>query len=575
MARRIVTLAPSEQAVLDRLTVRLLRPDEQARWDELITTRHYLHNAHLVGEQLRYVAETDGQWQALLGGSAPAYHLKGRDTWIGWSAEQRRARLHLLANNARFLVLTEPGQLPNLASRALALCCARLSADWQARYGHPVVAVESFVDTQLTRGTAYKAAGWQALGATAGFTRVNEDFYLAHARPKTLFVRWLHQKAAPWLRALQLPPTLAPHEKKVVPRCPQSVEELQSLWWHLHRTVPEARSALGLRHKQATVLAITLSCLLTGHRGGYRQAALFAQGLTQVQRRHLRCWRHEKTSRFDVPSENCFFRVLSAVDVAALGRALVSWQAARTSSARWPNPAGAGSTWNACRPKPMKFPPRARSSHAGNSTARSPCWMRCTRRSRRPAKLCRTRVGIMSSSSKATSRDCWPKRASSCRRAFPPQVVTREDNRGRRERRALAVRTVDSAQMGFPHARQLARLERQAGSGEKETVWVITSLGPEQAGPERLLELTRAYWGIENGGHGRLDNSGDEDRCRVRHPVAATALAWLRRFILGEFTVWARGQPKARDRTLPTFYARFRRNSWSAVHFVCAPTARV
>jgi Domain of unknown function (DUF4338) len=328
MARRIVTLAPSEQAVLDRLTVRLLRPDEQARWDELITTRHYLHNAHLVGEQLRYVAETDGQWQALLGWSAPAYHLKGRDTWIGWSAEQRRARLHLLANNARFLVLTEPGQLPNLASRALALCCARLSADWQARYGHPVVAVESFVDTQLTRGTAYKAAGWQALGATAGFTRVNQDFYLAHDRPKTLFVRWLHQKAAPWLRAPQLPPTLAPHEKKVVPRCPQSVEELQSLWWHLHRTVPESRSALGLRHKQATVLAITLSCLLTGHRGGYRQAALFAQGLTQVQRRHLRCWFNEKTSRFDVPSENCFFRVLSAVAVAALGRALVSWQAA-------------------------------------------------------------------------------------------------------------------------------------------------------------------------------------------------------------------------------------------------------
>ena len=315
--------------MLDRLTVRLLRPDEQARWEELITTGHYLHNAHLVGEQLRYVAEADGQWLALLGWSAPAYHLKGRATWIGWSSEQRRARLHLLANNARFLVLSAPGQLPNLASRALALCCARLSDDWQAAYGHPIVAVESFVDTQLTRGTAYKAAGWQALGATAGFTRVNEDFYLAHDRPKTLFVRPLHKKAASWLRAPQLPPTLAPHEKKVVPRCPQPVDKLESLWWHLHRAVPESRSALGLRHKQATVLAITLACLLTGQRGGYRHAALFAQGLTQVQRRHLRCRFNEKTRRFEAPRENCFFRVLAAVDLPALGRALVSWQMAR------------------------------------------------------------------------------------------------------------------------------------------------------------------------------------------------------------------------------------------------------
>ena len=105
-------------------------------------------------------------------------------------------------------------------------------------------------------------------------------------------------------------------------------------------------------------------------------------------------------------------------------------------------------------------------------------------------------------------------------------------------------------------------------------MWVITSLGPEAAGPERLLELTRAYWGIENGGHGRLDNSADEDRCRVRHPVAATALAWLRRFLLGEFAAWARGQPRARDRTLPTFFAHFGRSAWAAVHFVCAPPRR-
>ncbi len=63
----------------------------------------------------------------------------------------------------------ERQQLPNVASRRLALCCQRLSADWLARWGHPIVAVESFVDAQPFRGTAYKASGWTMLGPTSGY----------------------------------------------------------------------------------------------------------------------------------------------------------------------------------------------------------------------------------------------------------------------------------------------------------------------------------------------------------------------------------------------------------------------
>jgi hypothetical protein len=329
MARRSVWLNPEEQAVLDQVRVRLIAPDEKIRWDDLIATRHYLKNATLVGEQLRYVVEYDGQWLALLGWSAAAYHLKGRDSWIGWSNPQRRRRLHLLANNARFLLLTQPGQLPNLATRALALCCQRLSADWQAAYGHPILAVESFVDAQLFRGTAYKAAGWQALGATAGYTRVSEDFYVVHDRPKTLYVRLLHKRAGQWLRRPQLPHTLARYEREVKPRCRQSAPELGSLWEHFHRTVPDQRCLKGMRHKQATVLAITIAWLLTGQRGGYRAITLFAQDLTQAQRIRLRCWRNPKTKEYEVPGENCFYRVLSAVPITQLGQALVDWQSAR------------------------------------------------------------------------------------------------------------------------------------------------------------------------------------------------------------------------------------------------------
>lgn len=326
MAKPSVWLNPQEQAVLDRVVVRLIAPGERVRWDDLIATRHYLKNATLVGEQLRYVAELDGQWLALLGWSAAAYHLKGRDAWIGWSVEQRRRRLHLLANNARFLVLTEPGQLPNLATRVLALCCQRLAEDWQAAYGHPILAVESFVDAQLFRGTAYKAAGWQALGCTSCFTRVAEDFYVAHDRPKTLYARPLHKRAAQWLRRPQLPPDLAPFERAVPPRCRQHAGQLGSLWEHLHRRVPEQRSLKGMRHKQATVLAITIAWLLTGQRGGYRAIALFAQSLAQAQRRWLRCWKNPHTGQLEAPTENCVYRVLSTVPIAELGQALVEWQ---------------------------------------------------------------------------------------------------------------------------------------------------------------------------------------------------------------------------------------------------------
>ena len=122
---------------------------------------------------------------------------------------------------------------------------------------------------------------------------------------------------------------------------------------------------------------------------------------------------------------------------------------------------------------------------------------------------------------------------------------------------------VSPEQMGFAHVLQLARLERiralKSGKQEVETVWLITSLRPEQANAARLLELARQYWCIENGLHYRLDVSAGEDRCRVRHPVAATVLGILRRAVQGEYRAWARRQSKARERTCPAFREKMSR----------------
>jgi len=322
-----------EQHVLAHLVVRPVTEVERPRWKAEVTAHHYLKNATLVGEHLCYVAEYQGTWLALLGWSAPARHLRPRDAWIGWSHEHLAARRHFLANNARFVILADPHQLPNLASRALALCTARLSADWQARWGHPLVAVESFVDGQLFRGTAYKAAGWRRLDDTRGYARVAEDFYERHDRPKQLWVRALEDKSFRALRAAALPPALAPLEKEPpLPRerCRVATRRLVSLMDQLPADVPDPRDPKGRWHPWRALLGILALAKWCGVLMGQRQVAEFARGLTKPQRRALGCRRadrqHPHPTGYAVPAESSFQRALAAVDLHRFEPLLLRWQ---------------------------------------------------------------------------------------------------------------------------------------------------------------------------------------------------------------------------------------------------------
>jgi hypothetical protein len=314
---------PSEQQVLDRLLVRLIQPDEQPRFDAQLIERHYLHSADLVGECLRYVAEDQGQWLALLSWSAAAYHLKPRDSWIGWTNQQRRRRLSLLVNNSRFLILPD-AHLPNLASRAMGLCLKRLSTDWQAQHGHPVLVAESFVDGQFFRGTSYKVSGWTQLGQTQGFGRHAEDYYVAHDRPKQLWVRELSADACAQLRAVVLPPALAPVEERVSRRCTQSVKQLRALKDRFAQ-LPDWRTRME-SYPAAGLLAIIAGACFCGESLGQRELARFAAGLTQAQRRALGIRRDRKTGLYPAPRESTFFRALAGVDTAALQQVLLAWQ---------------------------------------------------------------------------------------------------------------------------------------------------------------------------------------------------------------------------------------------------------
>jgi hypothetical protein len=78
---------------------------ESHLWNEYIDRYHYLGYQPLPGAQLRYMARANGQVLALLGFGAAAWKTAPRDRFIGWTAPQRERRLHLVVNNARFLIL--------------------------------------------------------------------------------------------------------------------------------------------------------------------------------------------------------------------------------------------------------------------------------------------------------------------------------------------------------------------------------------------------------------------------------------------------------------------------------------
>lgn len=315
-----------EQSLLNELKVRLALPSERTRWNQLVRKHHYLKNARLVGEQLRYVVtDAKGTWLALIGWSAAAMHLKARDQSIEWSDRQREGRLHLIAQNSRFVILARRQQFPNLASRALSLCLKGLSQDWQAHYRHPIVMVETFVDRQSYQATAYKASGWQPLGYSSGFKRVAKDFYQRHDRPKELWVKELDRRAWQWLRAKQLPPHLARHEKSTPPVCALETEQMPSLFERFDQ-VADWRKRIGKRHRLSTVLAIIVLACLSGVGQGYRAVSRFSKRLTKLQRRALRCWIHPDTAKSHVPSEAVFQRVLQAVPRDQIEKIVLQWQ---------------------------------------------------------------------------------------------------------------------------------------------------------------------------------------------------------------------------------------------------------
>ncbi len=119
---------------LSQVVVRPVEPSEESTFQELMQQYHYLGALPKIGNTIWYVVTCNNEWLGLLSFSAAALKCGARDRWIGWGYRLQYDRLHLVANNSRFLILPTC-HYKNLASKILSLCRRRIQKDWQDRFG--------------------------------------------------------------------------------------------------------------------------------------------------------------------------------------------------------------------------------------------------------------------------------------------------------------------------------------------------------------------------------------------------------------------------------------------------------
>ena len=544
----------ASRVLLSGLTVRpVLGGAERVEWDRLMDSHHYLGFRCLFGGGLRHVAQTpDGRWVALLGWVCGAFKVKARDAWIGWAPEQQFRRLHLVANNTRFLIL--PGlNGGNLASRVLSLSLRRLSADFEALRGHPVLLAETFVDPSRFQGTCYRASNWMELGATRGYAR-SRGGWEAHGAPKRILVRPLASNARAALRGLDEPASWGAGRSCPAP---PGEDRLRSLYDFL-REVPEYRSARGVRYPLASVLAVWVAAKLAGAQGA-TAIAEFSGRLTQRQLAAVRAFWSPATRRRVAPSKTTIHRILSELDPDALDGAVRRFTASRQ---RPGEPLALDG-----KSRPLNRPGGSDAERLmvaavehGSGVVRGQTASDGAGGEIVGVRRLLRKLGVAGRTITLDALHSCPKTARLIVAGGGDYVMPVKGNRptllddiqrfdfdaaparrtldkahGRLEERTCAViplEAVDDDIAALPGRRQAFRILRRrtvlsTGQTSVEAAHGLTSLAPGRAGPSEILALNRGHWEIENRVHYVRDVAYDEDRSRVRTGRGPRNLACL------------------------------------------------
>ena len=546
----MATLPDSDSSIdLRAVTVRpTWGAQEHRHWDRLVEEHHYLRFHGVVGKGLRHVAVHDETWLALIGWQPGAFKLAARDRWIGWSAEQQFSRLHLIANNARFVILT-PERVPNLASRVLGLSLRRLSEDIRAVHGYPVLVAETFVDVSRFVGTCYRASNWRSLGFTRGFAREpgGAARWRHHGQPKEIFVFELSDGAAEALSRVEIPASWKVEQHTE----PMTAPRLRSLFECLGE-VPECRHARGKRYPLRTVLAIAVAARLAGYRGA-TSFAQFAALLSQEQLEAVGAFFSPSRQRYTAPAITTFHNILAALPPETLDNAIGRWTA-QHGSAHAPvamdgkDLRGASKQTEEGRRMMVAAVvhktglvlgqvevdsksneiPAVRELSSSLDLAGRIVTMDAMHAQHETARCLLGRRADYVLSAVKDNQETILEDLKAIDFSDAPWHETVDKGHGRIERRRCAVVDLTAAEWDGYAAlhgrRQAMRIEREreivkTGKRSVEVTWSLTSLDAERAGPEELLALVRNHWHIENRLHYVRDFTYDEDRCRayVRH----------------------------------------------------------
>lgn len=543
------------------VSVRPIRPDERARFDAALVEHHWLGH-RLVGETMRYVASgPDGQWLAVLGFGAAALACGPRDRYIGWSDEQHFARLRYVTNNQRFCVLPA-GQRKNLASNVLAKTLRRLSSDFEDRWGHPVVMVETFVDPARHLGTCYTAGGFRLLGQTLGYGRSGGRYH-HHGQPKLTFARLLRRDA----RAI----LTAQFDHRALARGSQPVIDLNALDFDSDDDgliaaldqIVDHRKRRGVRHSLASLLAIATAATLAGARS-VQAIGEYAADCPQPVLERLGAKFHPVKRRYVAPHADTIRRALASVDAAALDEVVGGWLLGQVRAGHLHRDQlvlalDGKSMRGALREDGRQVHLFAAMVHgtgvvvgqhevdtkSNEITAFGPLLEGLDLQGALvTADAMHTQranaswlVEVKSADYLFQVKDNQPSLLAACKaiddEAFSAPAVDTCRGHGRIETREVRVAAAPDG-LDFPHAAQIIVVYRErAGLDDKmisaETSYYVTSAAPGDAGATELGGHVRGHWGIENKVHWVRDWTFDEDRHQLRAVASpARALATLR-----------------------------------------------
>jgi predicted transposase YbfD/YdcC len=511
---------------------------------------------------MRHVAvDRDGRWLAVLGFGAAALACRPRDRFVGWDEQVQFRRLRYVVNNQRFCVLPE-GRRPNLASAVIARSLKRLSGDFQDRWGHRVLLVETFVDPSRHRGSCYLGSGFVPLGETAGYGR-SGGRYVHHGRPKQALVRPLHRHASRILAGSFDHPLLTSTRSAMIDLNRLSFDGDDGLLTRLEQ-ITDHRKRRGIRHPLHSVLALAVAATLSGARS-LSAIGEFAADCPQEVLRALGARWHPVKGRRIPPHDATFRRALAEVDVDALDQVVGGWLLDQVRGGR----VDAEQLVLALDGKTLRGATdslEGRQVHLFSAMVHG-----------EGVVIARRQVGaktneitafgplledldlagaLVTADAMHTQRDharflVEDKQADYLfqvkgnqprlleavqaidQAAFSEEHQDTTRGHGRTEHRW--VRVTDAPEdLDFPHAAQIIVVERERADLDdrmisEETSYYLTSVSAERGGPPELAGHVRGHWGIENRIHWVRDVTFDEDRHQLRAGTAAPrAMATLR-----------------------------------------------